>query len=286
MPGVSTTSAALRDDSRVSTIGALVRAAHAVPGASVTLLIGAATVARGAGPAEAALAVASTAASQLSVGWSNDFLDLEEDRAAGRTAKPLVSGEVAPGTVWAGARIAAAASVGSAAALGIAPAGAMAVALAAAWGYNLGLKRTPLSWLPYAVAFGLASVFVWLVADGTLPPGWVPAATAGLGVAGHLTNVLPDLEVDRGARARGLPHLLGPTRSLVVAAALLGATLMLVLVAGARVTPAAVAAGSAAGLFIVAVVAAGLTGRPRLAFLLTIAAVAAVVATFLFSFPA
>lgn len=241
-------------------------------------------MARGAGPGEAALAIASTAASQLSVGWSNDFLDREEDRAAGRAEKPLVAGEIAPGMVWLGAWMAAAACLVFAVVLGIGPTATMSCALIAAWGYNLGLKRTPLSWLPYAVAFGLAPVFVWLVADGTAPPGWVPSITAALGVAGHLTNVLPDLDRDRAARARGLPHLLGPTRSLVVAAVLLGGALALVLAAG-RITPAAVGAGSAAGLLVVAVVVAGLRGRTRLAFLLTIAAVAGVVATFLFSFP-
>jgi 4-hydroxybenzoate polyprenyltransferase len=265
-------------------LAALVRAAHAVPAASVTALVAAATVARGASIGALLLATLSTAASQLSVGWSNDYLDRDEDRAAIRLEKPLVAGRVAPATLWVGAWIAAAVCLGSAALLGPGPAAAMAAALAAAWGYNLGLKRTPLSWLPYAVAFGLAPVFVWLAADGRFPPAWVPAVTAALGIAGHLTNVLPDLERDRAVRARGLPHLLGPTASLISASVLLGGITALILARAGRLSPWAVAAGSGAAVFAIAVVVAGLGGRARLAFLLTIACAGAVVTTFLLTF--
>jgi 4-hydroxybenzoate polyprenyltransferase len=268
----------------MSSVAALVRAAHAVPAASVTALVTAATVARGASIGALLLAALSTAASQLSVGWSNDYLDRDEDRAAGRLEKPLVAGGVAPGTLWVGAWIAAAACLGSAALLGPGPAVAMAAALAAAWGYNLGLKRTPLSWLPYAVAFGLAPVFVWLVADGRSPPAWVPAVTAVLGIAGHLTNVLPDLERDRAVRARGLPHLLGPTPSLVSAAVLLAGTTVLILAMAGRLSPWAVGVGSGAAVLALSVVVAGLRGRARLAFLLTIACAGAAVAAFLLTF--
>jgi 4-hydroxybenzoate polyprenyltransferase len=251
----------------------------------VTALVGGAVVVRGADPTESILAIAATAAGQLSVGWSNDYLDREEDRAAGRPEKPLVSGRISPRSLWLGSWVAGAVSVGLAAALGIAPATVMAVAVAAAWAYNLGLKRTPLSWIPYAMSFGLAPVFVWLVADGSLPPGWIPAMTATLGVAAHLTNVLPDIEVDRATRSsRGLPHLLGPTRSLLMAALLLGVTLALVLWVAPRVGPGAISAAVASGLLIVAIVVSGLRGRARPTFLLTIAAVAGVVMTFLLSF--
>jgi 4-hydroxybenzoate polyprenyltransferase len=267
----------------MATIRALLRAAHAVPAASVTALVGGATLARGTEPVDVLLATASTAASQLSVGWSNDCLDLAEDRAAGRTEKPLVAGEIRARTLWAGAWAAALACLGLAVPLGIPAAAVISVALAAAWAYNLGLKRTPLSWVPYGTAFGLAPVFVWLAADQGLPPGWVPAVTAALGVAGHLTNVLPDLEVDRAVRARGLPHLLGPTRSLILTALLLAGTLTLVAVAG-TVGPATVGVASVGAGLIGAVVVAGVRGRTRLAFPLTIAAAAAVVATFLLSF--
>jgi 4-hydroxybenzoate polyprenyltransferase len=269
----------------MGSIGAYLRASHLVPAASVTALVGGAAVARGGGAIEVMLALIATAASQLSVGWSNDYLDREEDRAAGRVEKPLVAGGIRPEALWLGAWIAGAAAVGVAAALGIAAALVMATAVAAAWAYNLGLKRTPLSWLPYAVSFGLAPVFVWLAVSGTLPPGWVPAVTAALGVAGHLTNVLPDIEVDRAARpTRGLPHVLGPARSLMLAAGLLAGAVAVVLWASAPVSAAAIFAAAASGVLVAAVVVAGLRGRHRLAFLLTIAAAAGVVTTFLLSF--
>ena len=43
-------------------------------------------------------------AGQLSVGWSNDYLDRERDRAAGRTDKPVAAGELSPTLVRDGAR--------------------------------------------------------------------------------------------------------------------------------------------------------------------------------------
>ena len=44
-------------------------------------------------PGTAALVVAAVLAGQLSVGWSNDLVDVGRDRRAGRTDKPLATGE-------------------------------------------------------------------------------------------------------------------------------------------------------------------------------------------------
>ena len=98
--------------------------------------------------------------------------------------------------------------------------------VAAGWAYNLGLKRTWWSWLPYAVAFGALPAFVSLAGpDGEAPPWWWPVAGALLGVGAHLLNVLPDLADDAATDVRGFPHRLGPRRIPGVAAAvLLGAS--------------------------------------------------------------
>jgi 4-hydroxybenzoate polyprenyltransferase len=159
----------------------------------------------------------------------------------------------------------------------------MAGAVASAWAYNLGLQRTALSWLPYAVSFGLAPVYLWLAAGEGLSPGWIVAGASFLGVAGHLTNVLPDIESDRARGARGLPHLLGPGRSLVLAAGALALTLGLVAAFSGRLDVPVVVAMAVAVALIGAVVVAGTMGRARLAFRLTVAAAGAVVAAFLLS---
>jgi 4-hydroxybenzoate polyprenyltransferase len=264
---------------------ALFRATHPVPAAAVTALAGAVVAVRGAGPAVTALATASTLAGQLSVGWSNDYLDGGEDAAAGRRDKPIVAGEVSPSAVWWSATAAFPVSVALSIPLGLPSATVMAAALTSAWAYNLGLKRTVLSWAPYALSFGLAPVYLWLAGGEGLPEGWIVGAAACLGVAGHLTNVLPDLEADRARGARGLPHRLGPRGSLAAAAVALSATLGLALGLGSGPDGGTLAAAAVAAALVIAVVAAGAMGKGRAAFLLTIAAAAAVVAVFLLSAP-
>ncbi|GAB4004049.1 hypothetical protein GCM10029992_47870 [Glycomyces albus] len=95
------------------------------------------------------------------------------------------------------------------------------IALVSAWAYDLGVKATAFSVLPYAVSFGLLTAFVSLGAPGgAFPPVWLLAAGASLGCAAHFANVLPDLDDDAATGIRGLPHRLGPTASRLVSAAL------------------------------------------------------------------
>jgi 4-hydroxybenzoate polyprenyltransferase len=227
--------------------------------------------------------ILSTAAGQASVGWSNDYLDRERDRAAGRRDKPLVAGDVGERAVLIGAVVALPLSGALSIRLGVEEAGVMTVAVGSAWLYNAIFKSTVLSWLPYAVSFGLAPVYIWLTTAGELPPSWIVAATALLGVAGHLLNVIPDLEADQATAVRGLPHRLGLRGSLMLACVVLVGVLALIVGATGPPSAGQVSAG-ALGLGLVGgIVWAGLRGRGRLGFRLTIAAVAAIVATFLLS---
>ncbi|HEV3474647.1 MAG TPA: UbiA family prenyltransferase [Actinomycetota bacterium] len=264
----------------------LVMATHPLPALAVTTLVGAVVAARTADPAAILWAIGSTAAGQASVGWSNDYLDRHRDAAMGRRDKPLVTGDIHPTTVLIGAVSAVALSVFLSLPLGLRPAVVMAAAVGAAWVYNAGLKATLLSWLPYAVAFGLAPVYIWAVTSETTPPAWIVVATAVLGMGGHLLNVAPDLEADRATEIRGLPHRLGLRGSLITACVLLAAVLALVLVAGGRGQPpsgAQIAAAAVAGALIGAVAWAVVRERARLGFRLTLLAAAAIVGTFLLS---
>jgi 4-hydroxybenzoate polyprenyltransferase len=260
---------------------ALIRATHPLPAAAVTVLVGLVTAVRGADGATLGWVVASTVAGQASVGWSNDYLDRGRDQAAGRTVKPLVAGDVSARTVWIAALVALPASVLLSLPVGLPEAAIMLVAVAAAWAYNLGLKSTVLSWLPYALAFGLAPVYIWR-ATGDWPPAWIVAGAALLGVGAHLLNVVPDLESDRGAELNGLPHRLGLRRSLFLACLILALALALIL-AGAGIGPWSWPVAAAAGALIGAVAWADLSGRTRLGFRLAIGAAAAIVAVLLVS---
>jgi 4-hydroxybenzoate polyprenyltransferase len=261
----------------------LLRATHPLPALAVTTIVSVVAASRGARGLTLTLVILSTGAGQASVGWSNDFLDRDRDRVTGRTDKPLVAGDVEPRTVLAGALVAFPLSVGLSVPLGFDAAVVMLVAVASAWLYNAILKSTWRSWVPYAVSFGLAPVYIWLATTDSLPPMWIGVGAALLGVAAHLLNVIPDLESDRRTEVLGLPHRLGLRRSLLLACAVLGGVLVLVLAATAPpVVPQVVAAVIAAGL-IVAVAWAGFGGRGRLGFRLTIASAAAIVAVFLLS---
>ena len=220
---------------------ALLGAAHPGPAFAVTLLAGLLAGAVGLGPGRIALVVAAVLTGQLSIGWSNDLIDLARDRAVGREDKPLVDGRVSERTVRIACGLAAIATVPLSLACGWVAGLVHLVCVASGWAYNLGAKSTPWSWLPYAVAFGGLPVFVSLTDNpDQVPPLWLPIAGALLGVGAHFVNVLPDLADDAATGVRGLPHRLGARRSQVVAAAVLG-TAAVVIVVGAPVDSVVVA---------------------------------------------
>lgn len=216
----------------------LVRASHPGPAAAVTLMLTAYGVSVGLGPGRVALVAAAVLAGQLSIGWSNDLADLARDRRVGRADKPLATGELSTTA----ARLACALSVLATVVLSLAcgpVAGLLHLGcVAAGWAYNLRLKSTVLSWMPYALAFGGYPVVVTLTAPGAGPPAWfVPTAGALLGVGAHLVNVLPDLEDDKASGVRGLPHRLGARLTSWSAVAILaGATVVLVIGVGDAVS--------------------------------------------------
>lgn len=198
-------------------------------------------------------------AGQLSVGWCNDRVDFTRDVAAGRADKPLAAGILRPRTVTVAAGCALLLCVPLSLASGLAAGVAHLVGVAAGWAYNLGVKRTVLSWLPYALAFGLLPAFVTLGLPGApWPPGWAVAAGALLGVGAHAANVLPDIADDLDAGIRGLPQRLGDrwARALA-AAALLAASAVLVLGPPGRISAAGWAGLAVTGLLALAVTRPG-----------------------------
>ncbi len=218
---------------RPTTPGGLLRAAHPGPALAVTLLAGAYAVSVPLSAPRAAIVVAAVLAGQLSIGWCNDLVDRHRDRAVGRTDKPLATGELSARVTAVACATALAATVVLSLAAGPVAGAAHLVVVAAGWAYDLGLKSTVWSWVPYAVAFGTLPVFVDLAGPGSPPPAWVPLAGALLGIGAHLVNVLPDLEDDAATGVRGLGHRLGARRSARLAVgSLAAATLTVALGAG------------------------------------------------------
>lgn len=256
----------------------LLRACHFQPTVTVTAIAGLLAYAAGRGAGVVAV-VAAVLAGQLSVGWSNDWADRERDRRAGRDDKPIVTGAVAATTVERAALVALVLTVPLSFLSGWRAAVVHLVAVAAAWAYNLGLKRSPASAACYLLAFGLLPAFVTLGLPGhPWPPAWATAAAASMGAGAHFVNGLADRDADERTGVRGLPQRMSPLGGLLAGAVLLGAALILVAVGSGHDrnpgTLALVAVGVGA---LVAVVAAALGGHERTAWTLTLVTAAAAV---------
>lgn len=169
-----------------------------------------------------ALVTAAVLTGQLSIGWSNDYLDAERDRAVRRSDKPVASGAVAPRVAGTAAGVALILTLALSASLSWPGGAAALVVVACGWLYNLGLKATVLSWLPYAIAFGMLPAVATLSASPSRwPATWALTAGALLGVAAHLANVLPDLREDLATGVCGLPHRLGARATALTGTAIL-----------------------------------------------------------------
>ena len=208
----------------VSRAVALFRAAHAAPTVAVTALATAIAATSGRDPRGSVLVAAAVLTGQLSIGWCNDLVDRERDRAAGRRDKPVAVGAVDARLVALACGSALTAciplSLGSGWRAGL----CHLVGVAGGWAYNLGAKRTVLSWLPYATSFAMLGAFLALGLPGhPAPHVWVLLAGALLGVGAHFLNVVPDVEADRRAGVLGLPQRLGADRARTGGAVLLAA---------------------------------------------------------------
>jgi 4-hydroxybenzoate polyprenyltransferase len=197
---------------------------------------------------------------QFAIGALNDAVDAPRD-AALRPGKPVAAGRVA-------VRTAVAVAVGGSV-IGLALAatrGAPALVVAAAGLgigvlYDLRLKATPLSWLPFALGIPLIPVFAWVAVTGSVPPQVAVlallAVPAGAGLA--IANALADIPADTAAGTRTVATRLGAQRAWLLATGVLGATLVAAVGAlvAAGATPRVGSAGeTGAGLAWAAIVAA------------------------------
>lgn len=251
--------------SPVATASALAQAAHPGPAAVVTAVTAMLAVASRLAPAAAVTVTAAVFAGQLTIGWGNDLRDADRDALVGRGDKPLASGRLSPRLVRSVLGLAAVACVLLSAAVGWRSATVhLGLGVASGHAYNLWLKATAFSWVPYAVAFGALPAVVSLAGaahDG--PAAYVVLAAACLGVGAHLLNALPDLADDARTGVLGLPHRLGEQRSRMTAALLLGSASLLSILGTQRPvqTPSVVALVGAAVL-----VLCTLRGRGRAPF--------------------
>jgi 4-hydroxybenzoate polyprenyltransferase len=260
----------------VGTVRALVRACHPEPTVAVTAVSAALAAAVGRGVAGTVAVAAAVLAGQLSIGWMNDYLDRDRDVLVRRADKPMVAGRLSPATLRVATAVAAVAVVPLSLLSGWLAGCLHLAAVASAYAYNLRLKATALSVLPYLVSFGLLPAFITAGLPGRPVYGWLVAAGALLGAGAHFANVLPDIADDLATGVRGLPHRIGATGSRIAAGTLLAAASVLLAV-GPPGPPGALGIAAVA-VAVVCAVGAGVLGRrpgSRAAFLgvLVVAAV-------------
>ena len=259
----------------------LVRACHFQPTLAVVAVTTALAVLAGRGPAGCVAVAVAVLAGQLSTGWSNDWFDAARDRAVGRTDKPIVAGDVSVGAVRAAACTALVAAVPLSLLSGWRAAVVHLVAIGSAWAYNLGLKATVVSPLPYAVSFGLLPAFVTLgLPDHPWPRPAVMLATALLGVGAHFVNTLADREDDARSGIAGLPQRMSASAALVTGVALLASCAVAIRLLGGRapVAQSALLVGTLGAAALV--VATTRRDRPRAAWSWTLVTVLGCLAMF------
>lgn len=263
----------------LTTLAALVRACHPGPSVVVAALAAGLGARAGLAPGRVALLTAAVLLGQLTIGWGNDLLDAARDRAAGRTDKPLANGDLAPAVVIGATLAAGVGALGLSLMLGLAAAVVHVVlVVGSGWAYDLVLKRTRASFVPYALAFGaLPAVPTLAASTPALPPTWMCCVGALLGIGAHAVNVLPDLADDAATGVRGLPHALGERGSrLLAAGSLLGGCV-------AAITGAGMPAPTATVVGVLAAVLTGVTilGTGRAPFRAAMALAALVVLSLL-----
>ena len=155
---------------------------------------------------------------QLSIGWTNDLIDLENDRNQRRANKPLAAGNISVHTVVRATYI----SLGLCILLSLfGPLGLRGglvhlLGVGCGISYNFYFKRTWLSPLPYLIAFAALPSCIVLSKNSTVPL-WLVSTGAIFGIAAHFANVVKDMDQDRAAGILGAPQLLGTRISLLIA---------------------------------------------------------------------
>ena len=222
-------------------------AVHGWPGLRAALLIAAAII-----------------GSQATVGVVNDLRDRDLDATA-KPEKPLVSGRVTVrGAVCVGMIMLVVAIVTG---LAIGPSSLLFVIAMTAAGlvYDLWLKRTAVSFLPYIFGLPLLPIWAWTCVRDAPPRLWLTyplGVLVGFGL--HLANALPDAERDAAGGVRGVVQVVGVRRALFLCLGSFVLTVLIVaaLTAARRDVAVFVLTGGAAVLLLGAALSAAVRPTP------------------------
>lgn len=204
----------------------LLRAAHPRQAVLTALALTAATALADHPAREMVLVFATVLVGQAVLGWHNDIVDESADAAHERAGKPIADGRLETGTAWFALSCAVLLLVPLAVSNGTWAGVAYLASVVVGMLGNIALRRGILSFVPWAVAFGLYPFFLsyggWGGGSHGGPPQWVMVAlSAALGVGVHVLLALWGLVNDNEDGWTYLPLKLGlrlgATRLLVLA---------------------------------------------------------------------
>jgi 4-hydroxybenzoate polyprenyltransferase len=211
-------------------LAGLVRLVHPFPSILDGVVVSAVALLAGASTVDALRLGVAMSSLQFGIGATNDLVDAPRD-AGHKPGKPIPAGLIGRPTALGVAAAAFVLGLLLSAASGPALAVLALVVIGIGLGYDLVLKGTPWSWVPFAVGIPILPVFGWLGTAGTLPAVFgllVPVAVAA-GAALAIANALADVERDLAAGAASIATALGPRRAWAIQAGLI---LAIVVVAG------------------------------------------------------
>ncbi len=200
-----------------------------------------------------ALVMASVFGSQVFTGATNDLADQTRD-AILQPRKPLPANDLSASTALWIASAGLALQILTSARLGSTYLLLGAVATTSALAYNLWLSRTPLSFVPYLVSFGILPVWV-AVGVGVPVERVLPAVVLVIpfATAAHLANTLRDFDLDKQLGSQCLAQVLGrrATHWLAVGLAVgVGVGVALTFILADAVPPSSVVLGVMGLLFV------------------------------------
>ena len=222
----------------------LLRAAHPRQAVLTALALAAAAALSGRPTREAGLVLLTVLVGQSVLGWHNDLVDRGRDRVHEKPGKPVADGRLDPGTVWFTLICAVLLVVPLSIASGITAGSAYLLSLAVGLLGNVVLRKGFLSWVPWAVSFGLYPAFLsyggWGgAAEGNPPQPVLIVLAALLGVGVHFLRAIWGLVDDNEDGWTYLPlklgRKLGASRLLLVAGLWTASVVVGLLVAGTQV---------------------------------------------------
>ncbi len=188
----------------------LLRAAHPKQAFLTAAGVAGAAALAGRPTRELGLIFATVLIGQTIVGWHNDVVDRARDAANETPRKPVAEGLLEPGTLWFAIACALLVVVPLSIANGVTAGTAYLIILVVSLIGNVVFRKGRLSWLTWAVSYGLYPAFLsyggWGgAAFGDPPEVSITALAALLGICVHFLRALPGLVADNRDGYRHLP---------------------------------------------------------------------------------